>query len=98
MIFEGGAKKLPVMNLSLKSIALLSPATRTLKNSSRLLENIPKKRIRRCKGTLLSMASCNTLSLKANQVRSRGLKDVGIVFGLMIQKYRINPDNKTNLY
>ena len=45
-------------------------ATRTLKNSSRLLEYIPKNLKRSTRGTLLSKLSCSTLSLKDSQLNS----------------------------
>jgi hypothetical protein len=46
-------------------------ATLTLKNSSRLLENIPRNLIRSASGTPVSAASCSTLSLNDNQLSSR---------------------------
>ena len=48
-----------------------SAATRTRKNSSRLLEKIPRNRIRSIKGTRSSSASCSTRSLNDNQLSSR---------------------------
>ena len=45
-------------------------AKRTLKNSSKLLEKIPKKRILSNNGTVTSPASCKTRELKANQLFS----------------------------
>ena len=50
-----------------------NPATLTRKNSSKLLEKIPKNLILICNGTFGSIASCSTLSLKESQVISRGL-------------------------
>jgi len=61
-------------------IERLTAATRTLKNSSMLLENIPKKRTRSTKGTLGSQASCNTRSLKDNQESSLSIESLS-VFG-----------------
>ena len=49
----------------------LRVATRTLKNSSRLLEKMPKKRMRSTKGTFSSAASCSTRSLNWSQLISR---------------------------
>ena len=49
----------------------LSPATRTMKNSSRLLVKIARKRARSSRGTLSSAASCRTRSLNCSQLISR---------------------------
>ena len=57
----------PVIPVKLKR---LMAAKRTLKNSSKLLENIPKNRKRSNKGTEWSPASCKTRALKANQLFS----------------------------
>ena len=42
----------------------------TLKNSSKLFENIPKNRNLSINGTLSSEASCKTLALNCNQLIS----------------------------
>ena len=52
------------------SIIRLSAATRTLKNSSILLENIPRNFMRSFSGTVSSAASCSTLLLNASQLMS----------------------------
>ena len=57
--------RLPSTNNRLR-VAIL-----TLKNSSKLFEKMPKKRRRSITGTLVSDASCNTRSLKDNQLISR---------------------------
>ena len=57
----------PVMPVKLN---LLIAAKRTLKNSSKLFEKIPKNLNLSNKGTVVSAASCNTLALKANQLFS----------------------------
>src|SRR6187551_84113 len=49
-------------------------ATRTLKNSSLLLEKMPRKRSRSMSGTFGSSASCSTRALKESQLRSRLIK------------------------
>ena len=46
-------------------------ATRTRKNSSRLLEKMPRKRMRSISGMSSSSASCRTRSLNASQLTSR---------------------------
>lgn len=51
-------------------ISLLRVAIRTLKNSSKLLEKIPKKRNRSISGTSLLAASCKTRSLNESQLIS----------------------------
>ena len=53
-------------------------ATRTLKNSSKLFENIPRKRTRSRRGTVASAASCKTLALNESQLMS-----LTIVFRLL---------------
>ena len=55
------------------SIIRLSVATRTRKNSSRLLENIPRKRMRSLNGTVSSAASCKTRLLNESQLISRNM-------------------------
>ena len=50
--------------------SLLSVANLTLKNSSKLLEKIPKNLKRSSKGTWLSCASCSTRSLNCNHESS----------------------------
>ena len=52
----------------------LRPATRTMKNSSRLDANIARKFTRSSRGRDLSSASSKTLSLKASQDSSRSMK------------------------
>src|SRR5215212_3549724 len=51
----------------------LRVATRTRKNSSRLLEKIPRNLMRDLRGTLWSLASCKTRALKLSQLISRGI-------------------------
>ena len=53
------------------AIILFKVATLTLKNSSRLLEKMPKKRIRSLSGTVSSAASCSTRLLNESQLISR---------------------------
>ena len=52
------------------SVILFKVATRTLKNSSKLLEKMPKNRNLSNNGTESSAASCKTLALKVNQLFS----------------------------
>ena len=56
------------------SCIFFNAATLTLKNSSRLLETIPKNLMRSLKGTVLSAASCKTRLLNASQLMSLGIK------------------------
>ena len=54
-------------------LSLRIAANRTLKNSSKLLEKIPKNRSLSSNGTESSPASCNTRALNANQLFSRSM-------------------------
>lgn len=56
------------------AIRRLRPATRTMKNSSRLLANIARKFARSRSGVVGSSASSSTRSLNASQLRSRSRK------------------------
>ncbi len=59
------------------AIRRLRPATRTMKNSSRLLAKIARKLARSSSGVVGSSASSSTRSLKASQLRSRSRKRPG---------------------
>jgi hypothetical protein len=52
----------------------LSPATRTMKNSSRLVAKIAKNRTRSSSGSSLVSASSSTRSFQASQLSSRSMK------------------------
>src|ERR1017187_6863627 len=69
-IFSGEASRCIFFTFFPNSTIRLSVATRTLKNSSRLLEKIPRKRILSRSGTVSSPASCKTLPLNASQLIS----------------------------
>ena len=59
-------------------------ANRTRKNSSKLLENIPRKRSLSSKGTVGSAASCNTRALKVSQLFSRSMNLFFLSFIMLI--------------
>jgi len=65
-----GSSSRCILDLASNCIILFNVATLTLKNSSRLFENIPKNLILSLSGTVLSEASCNTRLLNDNQLMS----------------------------
>src|SRR5690606_32053617 len=82
-----GASSSCSIDLIFASTKRLLAATRILKNSSKLLEKIPKKRKRSINGTDSSSASCKTLSLKDNQLKSRLIIGNDLVLGIIVNFY-----------
>ena len=63
-------------------------AKRTRKNSSKLFENIPKKRNLSKSGTVESAASCNTRALKLSQLFSRSINLLGVAIIYFCKIYK----------
>ena len=74
-----------ILALSPNRIIRRSAATRTRKNSSRLLEKMPRNLMRSGRGTPGSAASWSTRALKDSQLMSRGIVDGGVGFWSLLR-------------
>ncbi len=66
-----GCRPLTEVTATPAAMRRFSPATRTMKNSSRLLAKIARKRARSSSGSVRSSASSSTRRLNSSQLASR---------------------------